>query len=95
MGARCPSCGFDSADGALYCDFCKEPFLKRKKPGAPEALASAASASDPLLMLQADEDKIPRLPGWVRVAAWGLLALVLLSAALMAAMSLMSLSPKE
>lgn len=35
MGLRCPACGFESPDGAQWCDFCKEPF--RAQEAAPPA----------------------------------------------------------
>lgn len=42
MGVKCPSCGFDAAADALYCDFCKEPFRKGAKKEPPAAAAPAA-----------------------------------------------------
>ena len=78
---KCPACGFDS--GALWCDFCKEPFNKkpsagpagRKKPQlGPEALKLTAEE----LALLDDSGRIPALPGWLRYAAWSLLAISLM-----------------
>jgi hypothetical protein len=37
VNVRCPACGFASAPGAKWCEFCKEPF-REKKPVAPGAL---------------------------------------------------------
>lgn len=44
---HCPVCGFDSADGALYCDFCKEPFVKKSRPAAAPGLVAQAAAPSP------------------------------------------------
>lgn len=51
MSRKCPSCGFDSADDAAWCDFCKEPFVKKAKAAAPPPADSAAppvSAAPPI-----------------------------------------------
>src|SRR5258705_162095 len=29
MSLKCPACGFDSPEGAAFCDMCKEPFKKK------------------------------------------------------------------
>jgi hypothetical protein len=74
MSVKCPSCGFDSPEGALFCDFCKEPFAKKKK-------------ADPLAGLSTEEilkkDLPPRAepPAWLRPLAWTFLALILAVAA--------------
>lgn len=31
MKVRCPACGFESVEGAQWCEFCKEPFVKKPK----------------------------------------------------------------
>ena len=82
---KCPACGFDSADGAQWCDFCKEPFNKKK---APQPVpASPTPAPGPLLPKGAEAlippefvgldagEKVPTLPRWVRPAAWAIVAL--------------------
>ncbi len=43
---KCPACGFDSADDAAWCDFCKEPFRKAAPP-APGAAGSGESFRAP------------------------------------------------
>lgn len=43
MSVKCPSCGFDSPDGAQWCDFCKEPFKKKERPPATGATSPAAA----------------------------------------------------
>ena len=45
----------DSADEALYCDFCKEPFAREKKSATNEAPKAAAPAPAPAAI------KIPNL----------------------------------
>ncbi|MCX5788147.1 MAG: hypothetical protein NTX64_06515 [Elusimicrobia bacterium] len=83
---KCPACGFDSPEGAEWCDFCKEPFRKKKAPKPPPAPLPPAPA--PAEAKPADSgsvpseftgfetgERIPIVPGWVRIAAWGFLAL--------------------
>lgn len=82
MGVKCPSCGFESAQGALFCDLCKEPFQKPKK----AVPASAAKIMEELAKdlpkealakipahLMMDEEKVPVVKPWMRYAAWGFL----------------------
>lgn len=45
MSVRCNACGFDSADDAQWCDFCKEPF--RKKSAAAEPAPAAVPSHSP------------------------------------------------
>ncbi len=51
MSVRCKSCGMESADGAAWCDFCKEPFVKKPKAAAtpPPAPAPEPAAPPPEL----------------------------------------------
>jgi len=83
---KCPACGFESPDGAEWCDLCKEPFRKKapKPPPAPPAPAPVRTEADPKgdpvaalsgLAGLGDGERIPVLPGWVRAIAWGFLAL--------------------
>ncbi len=37
MSVKCNACGFDSADGADWCEMCKEPFHKKAQPKAAPA----------------------------------------------------------
>ena len=46
MSLKCPSCGFDSPEGAKWCDFCKEPFRRKE---APPPAPAAAPAPGPKL----------------------------------------------
>jgi hypothetical protein len=46
MSVKCKACGFDSADGADWCEMCKEPFHK-KLPAKPAAAAAAPAAKPP------------------------------------------------
>lgn len=43
MAIRCAKCQFDSADEALFCDFCKEPFRRQ----SPAQAAAAPPAEGP------------------------------------------------
>ena len=49
MPVKCPSCGFESAAEARWCDFCKEPFRAAKpaaeppRPPRPQAAPAAVS----------------------------------------------------
>lgn len=65
MSLKCPACGFDSPDAALYCDFCKEPFR-----GAPKAPVDPAA-----IELKPDPEQVPVLPPWARMGAWLFLGL--------------------
>ena len=75
-----------SAEGAAYCDFCKEPFGRKKKeqPRTPDPLAAlpkekVLELSDQLL--KSDAPPPPGLPRWVRPLAWTFLALCLAASA--------------
>ncbi len=64
MSVKCPACGFDSPDEALYCDFCKEPFKKHAATKAPAAQAQppqTAPAAQELTKLS-PEELFKRLP---------------------------------
>ncbi len=41
MSVQCPACGFESPEGSGWCDFCKEPF-NRKRAQASTPLAPPA-----------------------------------------------------
>ncbi len=41
MAVKCGACGFESADDARWCDFCKEPFRKKASASAAPAVAAA------------------------------------------------------
>lgn len=78
MSVKCPSCGFESADGAQWCDMCKQPFNKARPaaaqavkdpPKAPEDLKKAP-ADELLKKLASEEQKVPPVPPWARMAAW-------------------------
>lgn len=89
MGVTCPSCGFESAADAAYCDFCKEPFKKTKKEHAPPLPAPPAAAKIlqelakdlpkealdkiPAHWMLNDEETVPQVRPWIRYAAWGFL----------------------
>lgn len=62
MGVKCPSCGFDSAEGAAWCEMCKEPFGKPKP-------------DEDLKKLAALEERLPTIPRWARLGAWVFLGL--------------------
>ncbi len=97
MAVKCPACGFDSPDGASWCDFCKEPFRK-KKTAAPQARPERKSISLeelpkealerlPLELLPGqDGEKVPSAPPWFRTAAWVVLLSILLVVLTMAGM---------
>lgn len=81
----------EAPDGAVYCDFCKEPFAK--KTPSPAAKAPAAPAADPLAglpkekvlelpvdqLLKKDAPAGPEVPTWLRPLAYGFLALMLVA----------------
>ncbi|MDD5657453.1 MAG: hypothetical protein PHF00_09405 [Elusimicrobia bacterium] len=88
---KCPACGFESPDGASWCDFCKEPFAKKAAPpeipdappSGPSKEVLARAAQDAALardLLRSDQDKIPAAPDWLRWAAWLLLGAVVIFA---------------
>lgn len=74
-----------SAEGAAYCDFCKEPFGKKKERPRPPAAAPDPLAKIPpekLLemsdeLLKSDAPPQPNVPPWLRPLAWTFLALCL------------------
>jgi uncharacterized Zn finger protein (UPF0148 family) len=86
VSVKCPACGFDSPDGAVFCDFCKEPFGKAKKaaPQTPDELAGLTKeqlenlAADKLL--KKDLQDKPKTPAWLRPLAWTFLAVMLVVA---------------
>ena len=59
---KCAACGCESPDGAAWCELCKEPFDKPRKPADPGPIPPEFLALD-------QGGKIPELPGWVRHAA--------------------------
>ena len=105
---RCPACGFESPDAARWCDFCKEPFLKKPAPPptpgtppaapAPDKEVLAKAAEDPALarqLLRLDQEQIPAAPGWLRWAAWSLLGAVVIIAMVLAGVFLAKQSAWE
>lgn len=86
MSVKCSRCGFDSPDGASWCDFCKEPFAKKPKASAPAAVPEPAPARLAGLtkegvetlavdqLLKPEEPPIAAPPGWLRPLAWIMLA---------------------
>ena len=85
---KCPACGFDSPEGAEWCDFCKEPFRKKVRRPPPQPPAPVPQAAvPPEARLEGNGslppdfagfdsgERIPVPPRWVRAAAWGFLAL--------------------
>jgi hypothetical protein len=63
MAAKCPACGFESADDAQWCDFCKEPFNKKKgeKPApAPIPEAKPANPAPPSALGPVSLEDLPR-----------------------------------
>ena len=71
MSVKCKACGFDSADGADWCEMCKEPFHKRvaakpapaaAKPAAPELADAQAAAEVAALKKLSPEELLKRLP---------------------------------
>ena len=77
MALRCPACTFESPDGSLYCDFCKEPFAKKPK-AAPvdplKAIPVEKLLERPEDLLKADLPQTAAAPPWLRSAAWTFLA---------------------
>lgn len=80
MSVWCPSCGFESPDGAPWCDFCKEPFGKKPKP-APPPNPLAGLSKEQLLelpaetLLKAEEPPPPSAPPWLRPLTWAMLVI--------------------
>ena len=77
---KCPACGFESPEGALWCDFCKEPFKKKAAPAPspdqePRLGPEALKLTPEELAFLDDSGKIPSLPPWVRYAAWALVGI--------------------
>ena len=75
MSVKCPACGCDSADGAAFCDLCKEPFLRKARPKpapvpqAPNPLAGMTK--EQLLessekLLKSDSPQVQAPPPWLR-----------------------------
>jgi hypothetical protein len=52
---KCPACAFDSPEGAAWCDFCKEPFLKKAKPAPAPAKAEPSADLAELKKLPPEE----------------------------------------
>ena len=75
--AKCPACGFESPDGAICCDFCKEPF-RRSRP-APEKAAAPPGGIPPEFQGLDTGGSIPPVPPWLRYAAWAVLAACLVA----------------
>ena len=71
---KCPACGFDSPEGAQWCDFCKEPFFKKAPKPTPARPTSGGVIPSEFAALDAGE-RIPIIPKWVRLVSWGFLAL--------------------
>jgi hypothetical protein len=82
MSRKCPACGFDSPDAAAFCDFCKEPFVKKPKPADPLAGLTKEQAEKLPAADLLKKDLPPRepAPAWLRPAAWTFLAVMLLAA---------------
>jgi hypothetical protein len=74
-----------SPEGAAYCDFCKEPFAKKKeKPKAQDPLTALPKEKVLELseqLLKSDVPPPPSLPAWVRPLAWTFLALCVAASA--------------
>jgi hypothetical protein len=64
MSHKCPACGFDSPDGAQWCDMCKEPFQKKTTRPTPAAAAAAHAAAAELAanLPPADVKDLKKLP---------------------------------
>lgn len=91
---KCPACSMQVADDALYCDFCKEPFRKARRPRADApAEAGAPKLPDPGKMPPAEalepgaqppllSAAVPglgfRVPRWVRPLAWTFFLIVMI-----------------
>jgi len=107
MALKCPACGFESAEGAQWCDFCKEPFAKKRPQAAsPAAPAPAAPAPVPISLeglppeaveklsagLTPDqEEKLPLAPRWLRPLALAFVGIVLFSTALLSLLVVMKM----
>ncbi|MBI3552613.1 MAG: hypothetical protein HY077_08840 [Elusimicrobia bacterium] len=99
MSVKCPACGFDSPDGALFCDFCKEPF-KKKAPAKvsdseavqelkklpPEELIKRVP--EELLKELAKEEQLPKLPPYFRALSWAFFGLWVVLGMILAALAL-------
>ncbi len=91
---KCPACGFESPEGAQWCDFCKEPFNKKPKPAPAPAVASPPLKLPPPPLPSASQDvaagippefagldtggKIPVAPPWFKYAGLALLGIWIL-----------------
>lgn len=58
---KCPACGFETDEEQGWCDFCKEPFRKKKAPEAPKPGAADAA--------QKPQEKAPALEASPKGAA--------------------------
>lgn len=56
VSVKCPTCRFESPDGAEWCEFCKEPFRRKGTPTKPPDPASVESS------LESDSEKMPEIP---------------------------------
>jgi uncharacterized Zn finger protein (UPF0148 family) len=92
MSVKCPACGFDSPDGALFCDMCKEPFKKKGAAAVVDELKKLTPeerlkrVADELAKDKEREEQLPYLPPNFRYIAWGFLGLMVLSGLIGAAM---------
>lgn len=65
MAAKCPACGFESAEGAQWCDFCKEPFNKKRPEAAPAPEPKPATpppALGPISLEDLPREALAKLP---------------------------------
>ncbi|MBI5240469.1 MAG: hypothetical protein HY926_08340 [Elusimicrobia bacterium] len=72
--AKCPACGFESPDGSLCCDFCKEPFRRDRPVPAPKKPAEPRKEIPEEFLRLDSGGSIPRVPPWLKYAAWTVLA---------------------
>src|SRR5947207_10724123 len=59
---KCPFCGFDNEDGALFCEQCKSDLSMVPVPAPAAAPAAPAPAPEPVPMAAILEDTIPMAP---------------------------------
>lgn len=94
---RCPACGSENDDGRQWCDFCKEPFNKKKaapppvpaavqppparKSPAPAALEGPAIPPE-FAGLDSGE-KMPTFSPQARLAAWIVFGIALMGLAVL------------
>lgn len=79
--AKCPACGFESPDDALCCDFCKEPFRRGRPSAVREKTEKPEAGIPPEFLSLGTGGSIPRVPPWLRYAAWAVLAACFLATA--------------